>query len=576
MKKGFTLLLVALMAATVFAQSPYQSIDEKNNSYLNARQERVTKSNVHFADAPLLKANQPARENPTELDSSLFVQPEGELQLMRRSGTDYLPVWGSPAPADYTEKGTYVVKGTDGNYYFKNFITNMCNGGTWIKGEVEGNVITVRTGQINAQLWYFNGAENKLFTYYLYALKSEDAVGVDWQGNEYTYTVFVPDEEVTEIKFNINDDGTITSQDPNLLYGGVQEEDGYLTWPGQGDMGCTFYPFDEVPQTAPEGAEFKDYVFTHYPYDSNISYEVIPGAIVDNTFYAKIAKIAPDAVIKATIQGDKALVETNQFLGVEDTYSTLVYLKPCTIEKEVDEWGWTTLYTFEVDQMIMDYDAELSKFSNLDLGLIINAGKAEVSSHEVYLRPTFYLFNEQPATPASPEFTYFLPYAETEYYAHGYAGFNIYTTDVDGNYILPSKLFYTCYLDRTPLVFRAEDYANQDEDITEIPYDFSNYDIVGGGTTSRYIYFYTGDFDYFGVQTIYRGGGEERRSPIIYYPDGGPDSGIGELPSSDATVIETMYLDLQGRQLDGLTKGVNIVVVKYSDGTCKSAKIMVK
>ena len=153
------------MAATVFAQSPYQSIDEKNNSYLNARQERVTKSNVHFADAPLLKANQPARENPTELDSSLFVQPEGELQLMRRSGTDYLPVWGSPAPADYTEKGTYVVKGTDGNYYFKNFITNMCNGGTWIKGEVEGNVITVRTGQINAQLWYFNGAENKLFTY---------------------------------------------------------------------------------------------------------------------------------------------------------------------------------------------------------------------------------------------------------------------------------------------------------------------------------------------------------------------------------------------------------------------------
>ena len=226
--------------------------------------------------------------------------------------------------------------------------------------------------------------------------------------------------------------------------------------------------------------------------------------------------------------------------------------------------------------MMMDYDAYLSKFSKLDLGLIINAGKAEVSSHEVYLRPTFYLFNEQPATPASPEFTYFLPYAETEYYAHGYAGFNIYTTDVDGNYILPSKLFYTCYLDRTPLVFRAEDYANQDEDITEIPYDFSNYDIVGGGTTSRYIYFYTGDFDYFGVQTIYRGGGEERRSPIIYYPDGGPDSGIGELPSSDATVIETMYLDLQGRQLDGLTKGVNIVVVKYSDGTCKSTKIMVR
>jgi hypothetical protein len=574
MKKGFTLLLVALMATTAFAQSPYQTIEEKGNAYVNARQERVINKNVRFANAPSTLA--PKHENPTELDPSLFVQPEGELQLMRRSGIDYLPVWGSPAPAEYSEKGTYVVKGTDGNYYFKNFITNMCNGGTWIKGEVEGNVITVKTGQINAQLWYDNGSTNQLYTYYLHALKAEEATGVDWSGNEYTYTVYVPDEEVTEIKFNIEEDGTITSQDPNLLYGGVEEVDGYLSWPGQGDMDCTFYPFDEVPQTAPEGIEYSDFVFTHYPYDSNISYEVIQGAVVDNIFYAKIAKIVPDAVIKATIEGDKARIETNQFLGVDQTYSTLAYLKPCTIEKVVDEWGWATLYTYETEEMILDYDADLCKFNNPDLGLIVNAGKADVSSHEVYLRPTFYLFNEQPATPASPEFTYFLPYTETEYYAHGYAGFNIYTTDVDGNYILPDKLFYTCYLDQTPLVFSVEDYPDLEEDMTVIPYGYSNYDIVGGGSTSRYIYFYTGDFEYFGVQTIYRGGGEERRSPIVYYPEYNPDdTGINEM-GTDATVVETTYLDLQGRQHNGLTKGINIVVVKYSDGTSKTAKIMVK
>ena len=573
MKKGFTLLLVALMAANVFAQSPYQSIDEKNNSYVNARQERVINKNVRFAAPAATPAMQPKHENPTELDPSLFVQPEGELQLMRRSGIDYLPVWGSPAPAEYSEKGTYVVKGTDGNYYFKNFITNMCNGGTWIKGEVEGDVITVKTGQINAQLWYDNGATNQLYTYYLHALKAEEATGVDWQGNEYTYTTYVPDEDVTEIKFNIEADGTITSQDPDLLYGGMQEVDGVLTWPGQGDMDCTFYPFDEVPQTAPEGAEFKDYVFTHYPYDGDIAYEMVPGAIVDNTFYAKIAKIIPDAVIKATIEGDKARIETNQFLGVDNTYSTLVYLKPCDIVKEVDEWGWTTIYTNEVEEMIMDYSAGQSMFSNLELGLMLNAGKAAISTHEVYLRPTLYLFNEKPAVPASPEFTSFLPYTETEYYAHGYAGFNIYTTDVDGNYIMPEKLFYTCYLDETPLVFSKEDYPEQEEDMTVIPYNFSNYDIIGGGTKTRYIYFYTGDFRYFGVQTIYRGGGKEKHSPIIYYPD---ITGINEMPASDATVVETNYFDLQGRQHNGLIKGINIVVVKYSDGTTKSAKMMVR
>ena len=204
MKKRFTLLLVTLMATSAFAQSPYQSIEDKGNSYVNVRQERVINKNVRFADAPTVLA--PKHENPTELDPSLFVQPEGELQLMRRSGIDYLPVWGSPAPADYTEKGTYIVKGTDGNYYFKNFVTNMCNGGTWIKGDVEGNVISVKTGQINAQLWYDNGTTNQLYTYYLYALEGVEQTGVDWYGNEYTYMIYVPDETVTAAHGKMNEE----------------------------------------------------------------------------------------------------------------------------------------------------------------------------------------------------------------------------------------------------------------------------------------------------------------------------------------------------------------------------------
>ena len=163
-------LLASLLTASMFAQSPYGDIQDKDNTYVKARQTRIIKQDVRFANEAFTMA--PKAEAPTELDSSLFVQPEGELQLMRRSGIDYLPVWGQPAPAEYQEKGTYVVKGADGNYYFKNFITNMCNGGTWIKGEVEGNVISVKTGQICTQLWYDNGVTNSLYTYYLYALKA--------------------------------------------------------------------------------------------------------------------------------------------------------------------------------------------------------------------------------------------------------------------------------------------------------------------------------------------------------------------------------------------------------------------
>lgn len=566
-------LLASLLTTSMFAQSPYGNIEDKGNAFINQRQTRTVNKNVRFADNAFTMALQHKAEAPTELDSSLFVQPEGELQLMRRSGTDYLPVWGQPAPADYEEKGTYVVKGTDGNYYFKNFVTNMCNGGTWVKGEVEGNVISVKTGQICTQLWYDNGATNEVYTYYLHGLKEQEEVGVDWEGNEYTYTVFVLDEDVTEIKFNIEADGTLTSQDGNLLYGGLEEnEDGTYSWPGYGDMNCTFYPFDEEPQTAPEEVEFSDFVFSNYPYATDIEYRILEGGILDNVLYVKgLAQIIPEAVIKAQIDGDKARIETNQFLGVDQTYSTLVYLKPCSYTIETDEWGWSTIYTDEVSEMIMDYDAEACRFSNDELGLLINAGKMEVLTHEQYLRPTFYRFEETPATPSDPVWTQYYPYTEADFGSWGYAGFNIYTLDVDDNYILPDKLFYTCYLDETPLVFSTEDYPELEEDMTVIPYAFANNDIVAYKET-HYVYFHRGDFDKFGVQTIYRGGGEERRSPIVYYAE----SGVDEAFDNNATVIETAYYDLQGHRHNGLNTGLNIVVMKYSNGTTKSTKVMVR
>ena len=576
MKRSITLaLLFCFVVSCAFAQSPYGNIEDKNDAFIKNRQERVINKNVRFTDKVVTPTSGFMAKAPEELDPTLFEQPEGFMQLMKRSGTDYLPVWGSPSPADYTEKGTYVVVGADGNYYFKNFVTNMCNGGTWIKGDFDGNVITVKMGQICAQLWYDNGVTNQLYTYYLCALKEQEATGVDWYGNEYTYTEYVPDMEVEEIKFDVHADGSITSQDTEVLYGGViEEEDGSFSWPGYGDMNCSFYPFDEEPQTAPEGVEFSDYVMSNYPYLSDIAYKIVQGGILDNVFYVKgLSDIVPDAVIMATIEGDKARIATNQFLGLDKTYSTLAYLKACNVYKEYDEWGWSTIYVDEVEEMILDYDATCNKFSNETNGLLINAGKENVSTHEQYHYPTFYQFAEESVVPASPVWTQYYPYTETQYSSWGYAGFDIYTCDVDGNYILPDKLFYTCYLDDAPLVFSKDDYADLEEDMTVIPYAYNNYDIVASGKT-HYIYYYTGDFERFGVQTIYRGGGDEKRSPIIYYSDG-TSSGINEA-ASNATVISTTYFDLMGHQHNGLNKGMNIVVVKYSDGTVKSAKVMLK
>lgn len=571
--KFFTLAMLAACTMTAYAQSPYSQLADENDPYLKSRQVlNVGKVSTKNVKAPQGMAKAPAEEGLT----AIFDQPEGELQLMRREGTDWLPVWGSPAPAYNAEKGTYVVKGTDGNYYFKNFISNMCNGGAWVKGTVEGDVISVATGQICTQLWWFNGEEDKLFTYYLYALDFTTHTEIDpYYGQEYEVKDYFPDFTVESIQFKINSDGSLTNLSEGVLFGGVEyiEEDQEYSWPGQGDQDCNFYPFYEVPQVAPEGIEYTEYLMKYLVYNTD-SYRYVDAAVADGKIYiAGLSDILPSGIVIADIQGDKAVVNTDQFMGLEQTYSTLVYLKTAASRVETDEWGWSTIYFDPAESLTMTFDAASQNFAATDAAMLINAGKNQVSHHEQYDRPQFTVWNEVPAVPALPEWTYLMPYTVFDWGAWGYASFNLYTLDADGNYILPEKLSYICYLDDAPFVFTN---AETLEEMTEIPYYYSDNDVIGGGTQYHTIYFYVNDFEHFGVQTVYYGGSERNCSAIVY--DDGTiveDQPVG-IGSASAQIAGTQILDAAGNHRSQLGQGLNIVTVTYADGSKKTAKLMIK
>lgn len=571
----FTLAMLAACTMAAYAQSPYGQLNDENDPFLKGRQVLHSgKAVVKGAKAPIVMAKAASADDGL---TAMFDQPEGELQLMRRSGIDYLPQWGSPTPAPYEEKGTYVVKGTDGNYYFKNFVTNMCNGGAWVKGTVEGDIISVATGQICSQLWWFNGEENELFTYYLYALNSISHTEVDpYYGQEYEVWEYFPDFDVEAIQFKINADGSLTSLDDELLYGGL-EYDSYgeeYTWPGYGDMGCSFFPFDEEPQTAPEGLTYTEDLMKYLVYSTD-SYRFLDVAISGEAVYLKgLAEIMPEGIVKGQIEDGKVKFTTNQFMGVEQKYSTLLYLKTANKRVEVDEWGWSTYYFDECDDLCLSYDADTQSFGTSEGALLINAGKESVLHHEQYDSPFLSVWQEVAATPATPEWTYYMPFTEAEWGSWGYASFNLNTLDTKGNYILPEKLYYICYLDETPLP-AIDDVTG--EEYTEVSYNFSNNDFVGGGSMSHTIYFYTGDFERFGVQSVYYGADERRESPIWYYGDEKPaDNDDPVSLSTTAQATRTLITDAQGCIRSQLGAGLNIVTITYADGSKKTAKLMIK
>ena len=185
------------------------------------------------------------------------------------------------------------------------------------------------------------------------------------------------------------------------------------------------------------------------------------------------------------------------------------------------------------------------------------AGNTQMDAISVVttMKPT-----EKAATPATPAVTRF---AEED--GNYFANFDIPTTDVDGNDLLTSRLCYVIWTEkdgrRQPLTLTADLYENLAEDMTEIAYGFTDdYDIMPHG---QQVHLNQGEEELMswtkiGIQTIYRGAGEEHRSDIGWldltaYWD---TVGIADANTSVSKAGNTAY-DLLGR-LSQHVKGIGI------------------
>ena len=51
-------------------------------------------------------------------------------------------------------------------------------------------------------------------------------------------------------------------------------------------------------------------------------------------------------------------------------------------------------------------------------------------------------------------------------------------------------------------------------------------------------------------------------------------TGINKVEGNDADVVSTEYFDLSGRRISNAQKGINVKVMKFSDGTTKIVKVI--
>ena len=336
----------------------------------------------------------------------------------------------------------------------------------WIKGTIDGGNVIFPCGQCVGEDDY--GPE--------YIVGSED-------GSEISDIVFEYDEE----------NGVLTSSTTYIIENAEADEvAAYAYW----DRPVFSTEEPEKPQAVvlPEGAEVMDYVMTYYDDEDKEASKSVMVAVVGNDVYIQgFSEYMPKAWVKGTKDGNTVTFPGEQYVG---TYAS----------------SYDSYFFYEGD-VVFTYDPDTESYSaNGEIYGVLDNQYLD----GYYVSPVLTKVNEVAATPATPSIT---KMEESEIFGWKLF-FDIPLEDTEGNLLAASKLYYQLFADVdgevTPLTFTPATHDELTEDMTVFPYGFTDdWDFYADEIFLNGVY--SEDWDKVGIQSIYLGGGEERKSEIGWF-----------------------------------------------------------
>ncbi len=359
-------------------------------------------------------------------------------------------------------------------------------------------------------------------------------------------------------------------------------------WQGYGDAAIVMRPNNEEQAKLPAGATPQYYtlensVFSTSSGKSTVNSAVIKVAFDGNDVYVNNPYTNDSTSwIKGTIDGDKATFKS-QYIGPDYDDGYHVWAKPGLYEAGLDsfylQYGYT-VYTLNyslADELTLAYDATAKTLkaapgATLILNSLPSATLYYLATYDsLQLTP----FAEVAAVPVDPAITNFQEYNGR----YGYIAFRIPNADAQGNTLLSDKLYYNMYVDNptTPYVFEKQLYTKLTSDqLVDVPYSYNDQNdiIINSGYRVIYFYFDTSNVDSVGIQSIYRGAGEEHRSNIVWVHTA-RYTGIETVATNGKAVSSVSYYDISGRRVaEPRQPGLYIKETTFADGSKRGVKVM--
>ena len=345
-----------------------------------------------------------------------------------------------------------------------------------------------------------------------------------------------------------------------------------------GDWALTIEPLGEQLITPPSTAVKAQYIVSS---KSDSSPRIVEAMTDNNDIYIKglfKAEKLANVWVKLTKQGDKAVMPTNQYLGITKKTDFKKY------DSDKSEYH-TFAAAFEngektAENLEFSIDATgkltASKLLRTSLGRASNDNITGEDYVESYEGLTLTPYIQKAGKPATPVYFYFTSTPDYDNTSNEIKlAFYVKNADVDGNYLDPEKMYYNVYVNgsKEPFKFKKTETQYRDmheEEMTNIPFNYkdkNNYDFKVVDNL-RILHFYDSSITSLKVVMVYEADGKKYSSePLVASL---PPTGIESANFNKATTEK--YYTIDGRQIQKLQKGLNIV--KSSDGTTR--KVIVK
>jgi hypothetical protein len=569
MRKIYTLITAVALAATISASASITGPKALNST-------NFPKSWLHNAPSALVKndAKQPlatttaaqkakAFKVPTKAPEANYITeaPEGRTEVFYRNSYGYsYSYFGLYDDVDYGSVGE-VTFTDNGEVYFKNPFSTL-ETGTYLKGTIDADgIITVSFPQaIYAEEYY-----GTVYDYFATNMKYDE--DEDW---------YVAVDEPIKFEYKDGEIKQLGNEDGEYLLGLIsyyedEDDDGNPVeasyWVGYGDTDYEFLPMTDTYVEVPTNSASKQYAIT-YGEGSQLGEVVTDGG---NIYIKGLVEGFDDAWVKGTIADNKISIPSGQLIGVD--YNHFIYFWGGTsIVKYYEDYDfYYTTYDLN-DAFELTYDAESDTYTAVgeNEAVIANIGK-EVQ----YTDFAFVVLSLTPqgditeSIPENPVITDYMPYDEDAEY--GYFAFDLPNYDADGNVLPKSKLYYNFLVDGEPYTLYPDEYISQtEEEITDIPYSYTDgYDVFYSGI-SHTIYFYIQGFETIGVQTTYvSSNGKEYKTDAVVIDAAGAKDVISNAAKQ---VVSESFYDLTGRAVSNPQNGLFIKKTNYADGSSTAIK----